>query len=181
MQGICQKVPPVLRVRRAHTKQWWMNHAGRAQITAFHYKALRRRPHAHVKRVTQGSRFTYFTGTKVQILTHRRYRNNAQSCVACVAGKYKRDKGNQACDPCPLNATRVTASSRPDACECKAGYYMHAGVAGDEECAACARGTYAPQVSSYCYICVLILLYMCPHTATFVSSGPSIKLPRLPC
>jgi hypothetical protein len=25
-------------------------------------------------------------------------------------------------------------------------------------------------VSSCCYICVLILLYMCPHTATYVSS-----------
>jgi hypothetical protein len=25
-------------------------------------------------------------------------------------------------------------------------------------------------VSSYCYICVLILLYMCPHTAIYVSS-----------
>jgi hypothetical protein len=30
-----------------------------------------------------------------------------------------------------------------------------------------ARATY---VSSYCYICVLILLYMCPHTAIYVSS-----------
>jgi hypothetical protein len=25
-------------------------------------------------------------------------------------------------------------------------------------------------VSSYCYVCVLILLYMCPHTAIYVSS-----------
>ncbi len=29
-------------------------------------------------------------------------------------------------------------------------------------------------VSSYCYICVLILLYMCPHTALYVSSCCSI-------
>jgi hypothetical protein len=28
----------------------------------------------------------------------------------------------------------------------------------------------AMYVSSYCYICVLILLYMCPHTAIYVSS-----------
>jgi len=28
----------------------------------------------------------------------------------------------------------------------------------------------AIEVSSYCYICVLILLYMCPHTAIYVSS-----------
>ncbi len=25
-------------------------------------------------------------------------------------------------------------------------------------------------VSAYCYMCVLMLLYMCPHTATYVSS-----------
>ena len=29
----------------------------------------------------------------------------------------------------------------------------------------------ATYVSSYCYICVLILLYMCPHTATYVLKG----------
>jgi hypothetical protein len=29
----------------------------------------------------------------------------------------------------------------------------------------------AVYVSSYCYVCVLILLYMCPHTASCVSSG----------
>ena len=32
----------------------------------------------------------------------------------------------------------------------------------------------AVYVSSYCYICVLILLYMCPHTALYVSSYCSI-------
>ncbi len=26
------------------------------------------------------------------------------------------------------------------------------------------------QVPSYCYVCVLILVYMCPHTAIYVAS-----------
>ena len=32
------------------------------------------------------------------------------------------------------------------------------------------RCCFPTYVSSYCYICILILLYMCPHTTTFVSS-----------
>jgi hypothetical protein len=46
-------------------------------------------------------------------------RSNAQRCVACVAGTYKRAQGNQACESCPLNATSVTAATSPDECECK--------------------------------------------------------------
>jgi hypothetical protein len=32
----------------------------------------------------------------------------------------------------------------------------------------------AIHMSSYCYKCVLILLYMCPHTATYVSIQGSV-------
>jgi hypothetical protein len=35
---------------------------------------------------------------------------------------------------------------------------------------ACCWGLYFLHVSAYCYICVLMLLYMCPYTAIYVSS-----------
>ncbi len=56
-------------------------------------------------------------------------------------------------------------------------------AAGNTQGAARCDGSWAPfcwcllrcphtaiYVSSYCYICVLILLYMCPHTSVYVSS-----------
>jgi hypothetical protein len=35
-------------------------------------------------------------------------------------------------------------------------------------------------VSSYCYVCVLILLFLCPHTAIYVSSYCCVFVLRLP-
>ena len=61
-------------------------------------------------------------------------------CQHCAPGHYKQDPGPELCvDKCPLHSSSPQGSTSIANCECDPGYF---GIAADNQCKACAVGTY---------------------------------------
>ena len=69
---------------------------------------------------------------------------DGQTCVLCMAGKYKAAVGSAACTDCPADSLSPIASNLSTQCQCNAGF---TGADGDA-CSACAAGKYKDTVGS---------------------------------
>ncbi len=110
-----------------------------------------------------GSQFTCFTATKVQILTLRKLQDLMTEVTRFGKDTKKQQKpGTQfTC----FTGTKVPILT-PEALRARLPQQVEAPPKGDR----LPHAIYLLYVSSYCCRCVLILLYMCPHTAIHVSS-----------